>query len=87
MNVEGKVKKLLQEANTYLKQGRIKVTIECRDQFGSLYLRATLPPKPGSGKSSPHQQRIALRSDQSTGYSKSPDGSLSYLSTLFGQGQ
>jgi hypothetical protein len=64
MNVEGKVKKLLQEANTHLKQGRIKVTIECRDQFGSLYFRATLPAKSGSGKSFPHQQRIALRSDQ-----------------------
>jgi integrase len=74
MNVEGKVRKLLQEANTHLKQGRIKVTIECRDQFGSLYLRATLPPKPGSGKSSPHQQRIALRSNQGIGVKITPVG-------------
>jgi integrase len=74
MSVNEKIKKLLHEANTHLKQGRIKVAIECRDEFGSLYLRATLPPKPGSGKNSPYQQRIALRSDQGIGVKITPVG-------------
>jgi hypothetical protein len=74
MNLDEKVKKLLQEANAHLKQGRIKVAIECRDQFGSLYLRATLPPKPGSSKSFPHQQRIALRSEQGISLKITPVG-------------
>ncbi len=45
-------------ANGRLKSSKVGVRIE---QIGDrLYLRATLPPKPGSPKTEPYQQRIAL---------------------------
>lgn len=46
------------QANARLKAGQIGVRIE---RIGRrLYLTATLPPKPNSPKTKPHQQRIAL---------------------------
>ncbi|MBE9179129.1 site-specific integrase [Oculatella sp. LEGE 06141] len=54
MDITGK----LAQANGRLKAHRVGVRIE---QMGEkLYLQATLPPKPGSSKPQPHQQRIAL---------------------------
>ena len=54
------VEQLLVEANTALKIGRAGVRIETSQNSNRLYLRATLPPKPRSGKSKPYQQRTAL---------------------------
>ncbi|GAB4465598.1 MAG: site-specific integrase [Elainellaceae cyanobacterium] len=48
----------LAQANGRLKAGRVGVAIEQRG--GRLLLRATLPPKPGSSKTKPFQQRLAL---------------------------
>lgn len=47
---------LLSEANQRLKAGNCAVKVN--QQGGRLYLRGTLPPKPGSDKSNPYQQRI-----------------------------
>ncbi len=53
MDISGK----LAQVNGRLRSGRVGVTVE---QNGSkLRLRATLPPKPGSKKERPFQQRIA----------------------------
>lgn len=49
---------MLESLNARLKAGRVGVTVEQRGDH--LYLVATLPPKPHSGKIRPHQQRIAL---------------------------
>jgi integrase len=49
---------LLEKANLKLKAQKAGVTIYLRG--GRLYLQATLPPRPGSPKSEPHQQRISL---------------------------
>lgn len=46
------------EANQRLKNGRCGVSIQRRGD--RLYLRATLPPKPGSSKEQNHQQEISL---------------------------
>jgi len=52
------VDEYLQKSNERLKAGRVGVAIERkRDR---LYLRATLPPKPNSSQTKPHQQRIGL---------------------------
>ncbi|BFM40746.1 site-specific integrase [Synechocystis sp. LKSZ1] len=48
----------LNQANGQLRAGKTGVTITQRGD--RLYLVATLPPKPGSEKTYPHQQRIAL---------------------------
>lgn len=48
---------LIEAANRRLKAGRIGLSIEGRG--GKLYLRGTLPPKPGSDRTSPYQQRVA----------------------------
>lgn len=48
----------LKSANTRLKAGKIGVAIQ--QIKNSLYLVATFPPKPGSFKDHPYQQRIAL---------------------------
>lgn len=54
MDITGK----LAQANGRLKAHRVGVRIE---QIGEkLYLQATLPPRPGSIKAKPHQQRLAL---------------------------
>lgn len=45
-------------ANLRLKAGRVGVAIERKRE--RLYLRATLPPKPNSTQTKPHQQRIRL---------------------------
>jgi integrase len=49
---------LLKEVNSRLRSGKAGVTVS--PVGGMLYLRATLPPKPGSNKQSPYQQRISL---------------------------
>lgn len=52
------VKGKISQANGRLKAANLGVQIQ---QLGDrLYLRATLPPKPGSGKTTPYQQRISL---------------------------
>jgi integrase len=52
--MEGRIK----QANGRLKAANVGVSIENKgDRF---YLRATLPPKPGSEHSKPYQQRLAL---------------------------
>lgn len=48
----------LSQANGRLKAGRVGVSIQALG--AKLYLQATLPPKPGSNKNLPYQQRIAL---------------------------
>lgn len=53
--------RLLQLANSRLSRGRVGVAIEMRGVGGWLYLRGTFPPKPGSRRSQPYQQRIALK--------------------------
>lgn len=53
-SIEGR----LSQANGRLKSGKIGVSIQ---MIGAkLHLQATLPPKPDSNKTLPHQQRIAL---------------------------
>lgn len=54
----GRTEYTLDAINQRLKAGNVKVSIRQRGQ--SLSLVATLPPKPGSDRSSPHQQTIAL---------------------------
>lgn len=49
---------LLQQANQRLKSAGSRVSIALKKK--SLYLRATLPPKPGSAKDSSHSQWIAV---------------------------
>lgn len=51
-----KCEKLLNQANKRLKAGRLGVSLEVRG--GRLLLRGTFPPKAGSEKTSPYQQRI-----------------------------
>lgn len=48
----------LSQANGRLKTAQIRVRVQRLGQ--KLYLRATLPPPPGSAKDRPYQQRIAL---------------------------
>jgi integrase len=48
----------IEDANQRLKAGQIGVAIERRG--GMLWLRATLPPSPDSGKDRPYRQRVAL---------------------------
>lgn len=47
-----------QKLNAELKAGKIRLSVIVRND--RLYLRGTLPPKPGSGKTEPHQQDITL---------------------------
>jgi hypothetical protein len=54
--VDQKVKEKLQQLNQKLKQAKIRVTVVLKGD--SLYLRATLPPKPNSTKLGPHQQDV-----------------------------
>jgi integrase len=53
-----KVVEKLHEANSRLKAGRVRVQIQQRGE--KLCLQATLPPRPNSTKTVPHQQRIYL---------------------------
>ncbi|ANV87619.1 hypothetical protein [Picosynechococcus sp. PCC 7117] len=48
----------IQEINRDLSAGNIGVSVEIRGK--RVYLRAFLPPKPGTGRTAPHRQRIAL---------------------------
>ncbi len=48
----------LKQLNLRLKAGGTRLTVEMRGN--SLLLRGTFPPKPGSGKSKPYQQRLFL---------------------------
>ncbi len=52
------LKDLLAEANRRLKSGNCAVKLN--QQEGRIYLRGTLPPKSGSGRSKPYQQRINI---------------------------
>lgn len=54
MDIQGK----LNQANGRLRAAKVGVVIEVKGN--RLYLRATLPPRPGSDKAQPHQQRLAL---------------------------
>ncbi|NJR68103.1 MAG: tyrosine-type recombinase/integrase [Synechococcales cyanobacterium CRU_2_2] len=49
----------LHQINQRLKLAQMGVQLELRGQM--LALRGTLPPKPGSSKTQPHQQRISLK--------------------------
>ncbi|MEM9806901.1 MAG: site-specific integrase [Cyanobacteria bacterium P01_D01_bin.56] len=51
---------LLAAANDQLKTAKIRVRIVTWTEGERLYLRATLPPKPDSGRSQAYQQRIPL---------------------------
>ncbi|BDA74434.1 phage integrase [Calothrix sp. PCC 7716] len=51
-------KEELQKLNARLKSAKLKVAVFERDNH--LWLRATLPPKPGSGKQQPSQERVSL---------------------------
>lgn len=48
------------QANQALKDGRLPVSIQRKRGRDGLYLKATLPPKPGSGRTEPYQQEIAV---------------------------
>lgn len=52
------ITKRLNQANGRLKSGKVGIKIEAKGTM--LYLRSTLPPKPGSDKAKPYQQRIAI---------------------------
>jgi integrase len=54
MNIDGRIA----QANGRLKAGCVGVAIGRRG--GKLWLRATLPPRPGAAQSVPHQQRLTL---------------------------
>jgi len=49
----------LKHVNLRLKAANIRPRIECKGD--SLYLRATLPPKPNSDRTSPYQQHLSLK--------------------------
>jgi integrase len=57
-SIQQSLEKKLQAAQTRLREGKVGVSIQARGH--RLYLRATLPPKPGSGKQHWHQQTISL---------------------------
>lgn len=63
---QGKLAAQMAAINHRLKLARLGLQIEHRG--GALVLRGTLPPKPGSGKTKAHQQRISL------GLAPSPGG-------------
>jgi hypothetical protein len=48
----------LETVNERLQDGRVKARLVQRG--GMLWLQATLPPKPGSDRSKPYQQKISL---------------------------
>jgi hypothetical protein len=58
----------LKQANTRLKGAKVGVSICTIPGRDRLYLRATFPPRPGSRKTEPHQQRMP------TGYRTNPAG-------------
>jgi integrase len=57
MDVE-KFDRLLERANQRLRNANIKISIERHNH--RLYLRGIFPPKPGSGKLTPWQQRLSI---------------------------
>jgi hypothetical protein len=58
MDISGR----LAQANGRLRASNIGIAIQQRGNI--LWLRGTFPPKPNSGKSKPHQQRISLRTKE-----------------------
>lgn len=58
--VAGKADELLKAVNARLKAAKAGVGICTANTSSRLYLRATLPPKPGSKKDKPYQQKVAL---------------------------
>lgn len=59
-----KIETLLADANSRLKASKIRVRITTRAESDRLYLKATLPPKPSSGKTKAYRQRISLGIDR-----------------------
>ena len=55
------IERLLSLANSRLRKGRVGVTLELKGKGQWIYLRATFPPKPGSDRTQPYQQRFALK--------------------------
>ena len=53
------ITKLIGEANAFLKAERTKVTL--LRVSGMIYFQGTFPPKPGSKRAKPYQQKIASR--------------------------
>lgn len=51
---------IVSKANAQLKAGGCKVKIYQRNDGGTLFLQAVLPPKPSSDRTRPYQQRISL---------------------------
>lgn len=58
--MDSRLRRLLDQANDRLSKGRIGVSLVCQGKGDWLYVRGVLPPKPGSVKDRPHQQRVAL---------------------------
>ena len=50
----------IESINQALVNAGMPVTLEATKKRGSLRLRATFPPKPGSDRKAPHQQRLSL---------------------------
>ena len=53
-----KLEYTFEAVNERLREGRVKVAVYQRGEM--LWLRATLPPKPGSDRPLPHQQKISF---------------------------
>jgi integrase len=58
----------LEAVNQRLSEGKVKAKVFLRPGVGTLHLKATLPPKPGSDRPLPYQQVISL------GLPANPDG-------------
>lgn len=56
--IREKLKRRLEESHARLIEDKVRVSLSKRGN--RLYLKATLPPKPGSGKKDWHQQTISL---------------------------
>lgn len=60
-NMDEKLLKSLDKANERLRTARCGITLEIRGKGLWLYMRGTFPPKPGSSRLTPYQQRVALQ--------------------------
>ncbi|MEB3218047.1 MAG: integrase, partial [Nostocales cyanobacterium 94392] len=67
----------LAQANGRLKNSNIGIAIEQRGNI--LWLRGTFPPKPNSGKTKPHQQRISLKTKENPQGVKATIAGLQYV--------
>jgi integrase len=80
-----KTQETLTAVNARLKAGKIGVTVCQRGD--RLALRATLPPKPGSGKLEPHQQYISLGIYANPAGFKKAEAEAKAIGGLLAQGQ